>query len=83
MVCIFFSIRNPHYLFIYSDVDSQAIPPQWPPTPESLRVDDGVYELRAVPLTSITLVTNKVVKVSTSLQVTCIINHNASLVGRS
>ncbi|RDB28581.1 hypothetical protein Hypma_015957 [Hypsizygus marmoreus] len=45
------------------DIDSQGIPPRWPPTPESLVVQDGVYELRAVPMTSISLVTNKTIKV--------------------
>ncbi|KAG6846094.1 hypothetical protein H0H87_006458 [Tephrocybe sp. NHM501043] len=45
------------------DIDNQAIPPYWPPTPESLVVDDGVYELRAVPLTSVALVTSRSVKV--------------------
>ncbi|KAF9469690.1 antiviral helicase [Collybia nuda] len=45
------------------DIDSQGIPPRWPPTPESLLVDEGVYELRAVSLTSIIFVTNKIVKV--------------------
>jgi antiviral helicase SKI2 len=32
--------------------------------PESLVVNDGIYELRRVPMTSITLVTNKTIKVS-------------------
>jgi len=45
------------------DIDPQAIPPRWPPMPESLIVNDGVYELRRVPLTSIVLVTNKAIKV--------------------
>ncbi|KAG6842413.1 hypothetical protein C0991_007543 [Blastosporella zonata] len=45
------------------DIDNQAIPPYWPPTPKSLVVDDGVYELRAVPLTSVASVTNRSVKV--------------------
>ncbi|KAG5731038.1 hypothetical protein E4T56_gene15574 [Termitomyces sp. T112] len=45
------------------DVDDQAIPPYWPPTPEALVVDKGIYELRAVSLTSVSLVTNRSVKV--------------------
>lgn len=49
---------------IYGDVDPQAIPPCWPPTPEALMGDQAQYELRAVPLTSISLVTNKTIKVS-------------------
>ena len=48
---------------MYLDIDPQAIPPHWPPTPESLIVNDGIYELRKVPLTSIVLVTNKTIKV--------------------
>ncbi|KAG6873825.1 hypothetical protein C0995_010437 [Termitomyces sp. Mi166 len=45
------------------DVDNEAIPPHWPPTPEALVVTNGVYELRAVPLTSMSLVTNRSIKV--------------------
>lgn len=45
------------------DVDNEAIPPYWPPTPEALVVNNGVYELKAVPLTSVYLVTSRSVKV--------------------
>ncbi|KAG6897960.1 hypothetical protein C0992_008350 [Termitomyces sp. T32_za158] len=45
------------------DVDNEAIPPYWPPTPKALVVENGIYELRAVPLTSVFLVTNRSVKV--------------------
>ncbi|KAH8835681.1 antiviral helicase [Flagelloscypha sp. PMI_526] len=45
------------------NIDSQAVPPRWPPSAESLVVKDGTYELTAVPLTSITYVTNKTLKV--------------------
>ncbi|KAG5639554.1 hypothetical protein H0H81_012225 [Sphagnurus paluster] len=45
------------------DLDNHAIPPRWPPTAHSLEVEGGVYELRAVPLTSIALVTNRTIKV--------------------
>ncbi|KAF8510888.1 antiviral helicase [Hysterangium stoloniferum] len=45
------------------DVDVQVIPPRWPPTPESLLVDEGVYDLVAVPLSSIALITNRTIKV--------------------
>ncbi|TFK41940.1 ATP-dependent RNA helicase [Crucibulum laeve] len=45
------------------DIDPQAVPPLWPPKPESLLVEDGVYDVRAVPLTSITLVTSRTIKV--------------------
>ncbi|PFH52329.1 hypothetical protein AMATHDRAFT_57402 [Amanita thiersii Skay4041] len=46
-----------------NDVDIQTIPPRWPPEPDTLSVKDGVYELVTVPLTSISFVTHKVVKV--------------------
>ncbi|KAF8079036.1 antiviral helicase [Lyophyllum atratum] len=45
------------------DIDGQAMAPRWPPTPASLLVNNGVYDVRAVPLTSIALVTNKTIKV--------------------
>ncbi|KAG5647663.1 hypothetical protein DXG03_008386 [Asterophora parasitica] len=45
------------------DLDNQAVAPRWPPTPQSLVVENGTYELRAIPLTSIALVTNKTIKV--------------------
>lgn len=45
------------------DVDAEAVPPLWPLTPDSLRVNSGVYELSAVPLSSIAMVTNRVIKV--------------------
>ena len=35
----------------------------WPLTPSTLAVEAGVYELRAVPLSSIAMVTTCVVKV--------------------
>ncbi|KAI0323105.1 antiviral helicase [Amylostereum chailletii] len=44
------------------NVDVQGLPPRWPPDPESLMFSDGVYELAAVPLTSISLVTNRTIK---------------------
>ena len=47
----------------YADIEPQAVPPRWPPTPESLAVNDGVYEMTAVPLTSISLVTGRTLKV--------------------
>ncbi|KAI0035130.1 antiviral helicase [Vararia minispora EC-137] len=45
------------------DIDSQAVPPRWPPPPASLLVFDAAYELVAVPATSISLVTNRAIKV--------------------
>ena len=55
-------IRISHNMGL-SDVDNEAIPPYWPPTPEALIVNNGVYELKAVSLTSVSLVTNRSVKV--------------------
>ncbi|KAF8963922.1 antiviral helicase [Flammula alnicola] len=46
------------------DIDSEAVPPMWPLTPSSLTVESGVYELRAVPQTSIVMVTNRSLKVN-------------------
>ncbi|KAF6754311.1 translation repressor [Ephemerocybe angulata] len=45
------------------DVDPQSLPPTWPYFADSLIVENGVYELRSVPLTSIVLVTDRSVKV--------------------
>jgi len=45
-------------------VDVQAVPPQWPPLPQNLVVEDGVYELIVVPVTSIALVTVRTLKVT-------------------
>ncbi|KAF8204296.1 ATP-dependent RNA helicase [Mycena galopus ATCC 62051] len=46
------------------DIGAQAITPRWPPSPDSLAVeDDGVYEVTAVPLTSIAFVTARSIKV--------------------
>lgn len=50
------------------DLDSQAVMPMWPLNSESLLVNNGVYELRIVPTTSISLVSNRIVKVSSKLQ---------------
>ncbi|KII94033.1 hypothetical protein PLICRDRAFT_171718 [Plicaturopsis crispa FD-325 SS-3] len=46
------------------EIDDQAVTPRWPPSPHSLLVNDGIYELTAVPLSSISLVTNRTVKVN-------------------
>ncbi|KAJ7750230.1 antiviral helicase [Mycena metata] len=45
------------------DIDHQAVTPRWPPSPGSLAVADGVYEVTAVPLTSIALVTGRTIKI--------------------
>ena len=49
------------------DMDSDAVPPRWPPLTQSLVVEDGVYELTDVPVTSIVLVTNRTLKVTSAL----------------
>lgn len=46
------------------DVEGDTLPPAWPFDPASLMVDDAVYDVRAVPLSSIAMVTDRVVKVS-------------------
>lgn len=51
------------------DEDEQAVPPQWPPSAQNLVVDDGVYELAVVPVTSIALVTSRTLKVMRSWQI--------------
>ncbi|KAF8910025.1 ATP-dependent RNA helicase [Gymnopilus junonius] len=44
-------------------VDAEAVPPLWPIAPDSLFIDFGVYELRLVPLSSIVMVTNRMIKI--------------------
>lgn len=48
---------------LFLDVDIEAVPPMWPLTPSSLNVEAGVYELRAVPFSSIAMITSRVIKV--------------------
>ncbi|KAI0050634.1 antiviral helicase [Auriscalpium vulgare] len=45
------------------DVNPQAIPPRWPPSPHFLQVENGVYQLDVVPVTSIALVTSRIAKI--------------------
>ncbi|KAJ7687413.1 translation repressor [Mycena rosella] len=45
------------------DIDPQGVTPRWPPSPQSLVVADGVYEVTAVPLTSVTFVTARTIKI--------------------
>ncbi|KAH7915723.1 ATP-dependent RNA helicase [Hygrophoropsis aurantiaca] len=49
-----------------SDVDEQAVPPEWPPTPVSLLIPQTTYEVTSVSLTSISLVTNRSIKIDAS-----------------
>lgn len=48
----------------YPDVEADTLPPVWPVDPASLVVDDPAYEPVAVPLSSIAMVTDRVLKVS-------------------
>ncbi|EIW64030.1 antiviral helicase [Trametes versicolor FP-101664 SS1] len=48
-----------------TDVDAQGVPPQWPPRPESLLVDEPTYDLTPIPLSSIAMVTSRSIKVET------------------
>lgn len=50
------------------DIDSQVVPPKWPLQPQTLMVERGVYELIAVPLTSIAVVTSRTLKVSQTIR---------------
>jgi len=45
------------------DIDPQQIPPLWPPKTMDVQVEAGVYDLKAVPITSICLVTDKMIKI--------------------
>ncbi|KAG9222318.1 hypothetical protein CCMSSC00406_0002653 [Pleurotus cornucopiae] len=49
------------------DVDAQSLAPRWPLIPEMINENDAVYEVAAVPLTSIVLVTERVIKVDVEL----------------
>ena len=48
---------------LFSDVDIEAVPPMWPLAPSSMKIEGGVYELRAVPFSSIAMITSRVIKV--------------------
>jgi antiviral helicase SKI2 len=54
-----------HVMTSVPDVDAQAVPPQWPPAAQSLVIEDGVYEVCPIPMTSIALVTSRTLKVIT------------------
>ena len=58
---------SPSLCSFAKDIDAQPVPPIWPPGPSMLVVDDFVYEVACVPLSSIALVTNKTVKVGIPL----------------
>lgn len=46
---------------------SHPVPPLWPPKPENLIGDLNEYDLRTVPLSSISLVTDAVIKVEVEM----------------
>ncbi|KAI0004078.1 antiviral helicase [Russula compacta] len=46
-----------------NNVDTQAVPPRWPPSAQDLVVEDGVYQVTDVPVTSIALVTSRTLKI--------------------
>jgi hypothetical protein len=45
------------------DTDDQAVVPRWSHNPEEMLVDQPDYEVKKVPLTSISLVTSRTIKV--------------------
>ncbi|KAJ3535718.1 hypothetical protein NMY22_g6357 [Coprinellus aureogranulatus] len=45
------------------DLDPQSLPPLWPFSPGPLFIENYTYELKAVPITSVVLVTDRTVKV--------------------
>ncbi|KAH9178867.1 antiviral helicase [Lactarius sanguifluus] len=45
------------------DEDMPSIPPLWPPPPQGAVVKDGVYKALQVPVTSISLVTSRTIKI--------------------
>ena len=52
-----------------TDVDEDTLPPVWPIDPASLVVEDPVYDVVTVPLSSIVMVTDIVLKVSIAFHV--------------
>ncbi|KAG1754810.1 ATP-dependent RNA helicase [Suillus paluster] len=54
------------------DVDDRALPPRWPLGPASLEVENLTYDLRSVPLDSISMVTSETMKVDA----TGIVDHH-------
>lgn len=51
------------------DIDGDALPPKWPPSVTALAKTDAAYELSAVPLTSVILVSSRVIKVDVDAMV--------------
>ena len=46
------------------DPDAPPLPPHWRPNPQQLIIEDFIYEYAFVPVSTISLVTDKIVKVS-------------------
>ncbi|KAF8640787.1 hypothetical protein AX17_000436 [Amanita inopinata Kibby_2008] len=46
-----------------NDVDAEELPPRWPPAPQFLDPEEGTYELAQVLLTSVSLITDRIIKV--------------------
>ncbi|KAI0715060.1 antiviral helicase [Earliella scabrosa] len=61
------------------DVDAQARPPRWPPQPEWLLVDEPVYDLLAVPITSIAMASYESIKLDTMDLVEIVDKHRISV----
>ncbi|EIN14380.1 antiviral helicase [Punctularia strigosozonata HHB-11173 SS5] len=57
------ALVNPETKRRENDIDSQMVAPRWDFQPESLLVQDGQYELSVIPVTSIAMVTDRILKV--------------------
>lgn len=55
-----------------TDVEDRALPPRWPLHPASLELENITYDLRSVPLDSISMVTSETMKV----EATGIVDHH-------
>lgn len=48
----------------FADKDAKEVVPRWSHNPEEVLVNEEEYELKRVPLTSISLVTTRIIKVN-------------------
>lgn len=48
---------------LHTDVDEVAVSPKWPPVPSVLKPEHATYEVASVNLSSISFITNRVMKV--------------------
>ena len=60
---VYFFARSDIVYSSTTDVDTQLVPPRWQAHPQILQIDDAVYELVAALITSISMVTDRIVKV--------------------